>query len=179
MTQWSVQIITLLGVALGALASFFSTRAIDSSRWQREQELRWDSKRLECYSEFSAAMIRLITVGDRIAAGLGLPVVVDPLEGASGLPQLATAEAELSLYWAQLLILGSLEAVTAAQNWRNQAWHTGSFARGYRSGADEFEAVLQNRREARASFYKAVRADLGVTSGDISGGILSRHPGKP
>jgi hypothetical protein len=80
MTLWAVQVITLLGVALGALASFVSTRAIDRSRWQREEALRWDSKRLECYSDFSAAMIRFINIGDRLASGLGLPAVVEPLD---------------------------------------------------------------------------------------------------
>jgi hypothetical protein len=119
-------------------------------------------------------MIRFISTGDRIAAGLGLPVVVEPLNSDPGLSSLATAEAELTLYWAQLLILGSPEVVAAAQIWRNQAWVTESFARGYRTSADEFEAALQSRREARAHFYTAVRADLGITSGDIPADIGSR-----
>jgi hypothetical protein len=52
-TSWTVQLITLLSVAVGALASFVSTRLVDRSRWRREESLRWDSKRLECYGEFS------------------------------------------------------------------------------------------------------------------------------
>jgi hypothetical protein len=174
MTPWAIQIITLLGVALGALASFASTRAIERSRWRREEALRWDSKRLECYIDFSAAMIRFITIEDRIAAGLGLPAVIEPQGGESGLTALATAEAEVSLNWAQLLVLGSPEVVTAAQHWRNQAWLAESFARGHRSSADEFEVALHGRREARARFYNAVRADLGITSGDISANIGRR-----
>jgi hypothetical protein len=175
MTPWAVQVITLVGVAVGALASFVSTRAIDRSRWHREETLRWDSKRLECYSDFSAAMIRFISLGDRIAAGLGLPAVVEPLDSDSGRAALATAEAELSLYWTQLLILGSPEVVTAAENWRNQAWLAESFARGRRTGADEFEAAMRSRREARARFYNAVRADLGITSGDLSADLGRRR----
>jgi hypothetical protein len=50
MIPWAVQLITLLAVALGALASFVSTRLVDRSRWQREESLRWDGKRLECTS---------------------------------------------------------------------------------------------------------------------------------
>jgi hypothetical protein len=173
MTPWAVQVITLLGVALGALASFVSTRAIDRSRWQREEALRWDSKRLECYSDFSAAITRFINIGDRIASGLGLPAVVEPLDSDTGLPALTTAEAELTRYWAQLLILGSPEVVTAAQNWRNQAWLAESFARGH-GNADQFEVASQNRRKARGRFYEAVRTDLGITSGDISADIGRR-----
>lgn len=173
MTPWVVQVITLLGVALGALASFVSTRAIDSSRWHREETLRWDSKRLEAYSDFSAAMIRFINIEDRVAAGLGLPVVVEPLDSDSGLTALSKAEAELTLYWAQLLILGSPEAVTAAQNWRNRAWLVESFVRGAEP------APRSSRWHCRvgtspAHFYEAVRADLGITSGDISADVGRR-----
>lgn len=121
MAPWTVQLITLLGVTLGALASFVSTRLVDRSRWQREEGLRWDTKRLDCYSEFSAAIMRYINIGYRMAASVGLPTYVEPLNADAGTPALAAAEADLSLYWAQLLILGSPEVITAAQEWRNKA----------------------------------------------------------
>jgi hypothetical protein len=79
MISWTVQLLTLLGVALGAVASFVSTRLVDRSRWQREERFRWDSKRLESYSEFSAAIMRFINIAQRMAAGVGLPTAVEPL----------------------------------------------------------------------------------------------------
>jgi len=167
MTSWTVQLITLLGVALGALASFVSTRLVDRSRWQREESLRWDSKRLECYIEFSAAIMQYINVGHRMAAGLGLPTAVEPLTADGGVPALASAESDLSLCWARLLILGSSEAIRAAQDWRSEAWQLESFARGRRNDPAEFVAAEEKRRGARSRFYNAVRADLGVTTGDI------------
>jgi hypothetical protein len=167
LTPWTVQLVTLLGVALGALASFVSTRLVDRSRWQREEALRWDSKRIECYSEFSAAIMRFINVGYRLAASIGLPTAVAPLDPDEGVPALANAEADLTLYWAQLLILGSPEAVRAAQDWRSEAWRLESFALGHRNDPVEFAAAAERRREARSRFYGAVRADLGITTGDI------------
>lgn len=167
MASWTVQLITLLGVALGALASFVSTRLVDRSRWQREERLRWDTKRLECYSEFSAAIMRYINIGHRMAAGLGLPTAVEPLDADTGITTLADAEADLSLYWAQLLILGSPDVIKAAQEWRSQAWRRESFARGYCKKPAEFAATGQRSRRARSHFYAAVRADLGVLTGDI------------
>src|SRR5258707_8603328 len=114
---------------------------VDRSRWQREESLRWDTKRLECYSEFSAAIMRFINIGDRMAAGFGLPAIVEPLNVDAGLPALATAEADLSLCWAQLMILGSPGVITAAQDWRTEAWQLESFARGHRNNPDEFETT--------------------------------------
>jgi hypothetical protein len=58
MAAWAVLLITLLGVALGAVASFLSARLTDRNRWRREERLRWDTRRLECYTDFSAAIIR-------------------------------------------------------------------------------------------------------------------------
>ena len=167
MAPWTIQLITLLGVALGALASFVSTKLVDRSRWQREERLRWDTKRLECYGEFSAAIMQFINIGYRTAASLGLPTAVEPLNGDTGLPALATAEADLSLYWAQLLILGSAEVIRAAEDWRKEAWQLELFARGYRNDPAEFATSAERRREARSRFYTAVRADLGVIAGDI------------
>jgi hypothetical protein len=167
LASWTIQLITLLGVALGALASFVSTRLVDRSRWQREERLRWDTKRLDCYSDFSAAIMRYINIGYRMAASLGLPTAVEPLDADTGTPALATAEAELSLYWAQLLILGSPEVIRAAQDWRNEAWQMESFARGRCNNPSDFVITARRRRDARSRFYAAVRTDLGVATGDI------------
>ena len=138
MTPWAVQLITLLAVALGALASFVSTRLVDRSRWQREESLRWDGKRLECYIDFSAAIMHYINVGQRMVAGLGLPSAVEPLTIDAGVSELASAESDPSLCWARLLILGSSEAIRAAQDWRSEAWQLESFARGRRNDPAEF-----------------------------------------
>jgi hypothetical protein len=55
------------------------------------------SKRIECYSEFSAAIMRFINVGYRLAASIGLPTAVEPLDPDEGLPALANAEADPTL----------------------------------------------------------------------------------
>src|SRR5690348_11731287 len=104
MESWSVQLLTLLGVAIGALSSFVSTRLLDRSRWQREDSLRWDSRRLECYSEFAGAMMRYINIGHRITAGLGLASSVQAIDTASGLPALGNAESDLSIKWESVLM---------------------------------------------------------------------------
>ena len=112
--------------------------------------------------------MRYINIGYRMAASLGLPTTVEPLNADTGIPALAAAEADLSLYWAQLLILGSPEVIRAAQEWRNEAWQLESFARGHYNNPSDFAITAQRRRDARSRFYAAVRADLGVVTGDVS-----------
>jgi hypothetical protein len=118
MNPWLVQLLTLLGVAVGAIASFVSTHLIERSRWQREEAIRWDTKRLECYGEFAASTNRFIQIAMRVAGGLGLPSTGQPLDSITGLPILAAAEEEMGIKWEQILMLASPDTITAARKWR-------------------------------------------------------------
>lgn len=97
MTSWSTSLITLAAVAVGALLSFVSTRVTDRSRWQREEGLRWDARRLDTYSEFGSALLKFTNIAQRMSAGLGFPSGVQPLDGEAGRPALAAAGTELNV----------------------------------------------------------------------------------
>ncbi len=89
MEPWTVQLLTIVGVAVGAIACFVSTRMLDRSRWRREEGLRWDTKRLDCYGEFATAIKQFITIARRLCAGLRLPSNGQSLDFAAGLSTLA------------------------------------------------------------------------------------------
>ena len=167
MASWAIQLLTILGVTVGALASFISTRVLDRSRWRREEALRWDTTRLESYADFGSAMMRYITIGYRITAGLGLTSHVQGLDATTGLPELARAEGELSEKLEKVIMLGSPEVIIAGQAWRNEAWHLDRFARGLLKDPIEYAKATQDRRVTQKRFYSAIRADLGVVSGNI------------
>lgn len=174
MDSWIVQLLTLLGVTVGALASFVSTRFLERARWQRDEAARWDARRLDCYGEFASAIKRLITTAQRLAAGLGLPSTDQALDPGTGLAALAAAGEELSIKWEQILMLGSPDTIAAARDWRHAAWHLEWFARGLRIDPAEYTTTVEDSGKARRDFYTAVRADLGITSGEIPAG--SRPP---
>jgi hypothetical protein len=115
MGLWTVQLLTIFGVAVGATGSFVSTTLLDRARWRREEALRWDAKRLECYGEFGNAVKRVITVAERICAGLGLPNTSQVLDQAEGLPILTAAEEEQALKWEHVLMLGSPDVIAAGR----------------------------------------------------------------
>jgi hypothetical protein len=106
-TPWVVQLLTLIGVAVGAIGSFVSTRLIENAKWKRDETAHWNSKRLECYTEFAIAIKRQITLTQRIIVTLGLPSTGQPLDPAIGLPMLVEAEQDLSIKWEQVLVIGS------------------------------------------------------------------------
>jgi|KBSMisStaDraftv2_1062788.scaffolds.fasta_scaffold601764_1 hypothetical protein len=176
MTSWSTSLITLAAVAVGALLSFVSTRLTDRNRWRREESLRWDTKRLDAYAEFASAMRQFLTIASRVCAGLGLPLGAQPLDLETGLPALAAAGAEVNVHWEKILLLGSPDAIMAANDWQDQAFHLEHFARQLRNDLEEFAKATRDRREAGRRFYSAARADLKVTTGDLPANI--RPPGK-
>ena len=170
MGTWAVQLVTLLGVAVGATGSFVSTRLIDRSRWQREEALRWDSKRLEHYGDFASSLRQYVTVAQRICAGLNLPSTGYALHQEEGLPALAAAEGEASHKWEYVLMLGSPDVIAAGREWRHAGWRLEWFARGRLEGAEAYGKAMQDYQKARDQFYIAVRSDLSITSGDIPQG---------
>lgn len=167
MESWIVQLLTILAVAVGAVASFVSTRLVDRARWRREEALRWDSKRLDSYSEFANAVKHFISISHRLCVELGLPSAGQPLDATIGLPMLANAEQDVGVKWESILMLGSPDAISAARDWRHIAWHLEWFARGLRNDPAEYEQANIDVGEARGRFYSAVRADLGIVSGPI------------
>lgn len=171
MGSWSTSFITLAAVAVGSLLSFVTTRATDRSRWQREEALRWDTKRLDTYSEFGSALLKFTNIALRISTGLGFPTGIQPLDGEAGLPALAAAGTELNVQWERILLLGSPETVMAAGTWQDGVFHLEYFARQLRSDPAEFAKTRQDVRVARRRFYSAARDDLGITSGDIPDGL--------
>ena len=126
----------------------------------REEALRWDTKRLDCYGEFAAAIKQHIGISDRICAGVGLPTGAQPLDAASGLTVLAAAEEDLSVKWEQVLMLGSPDAIAAARDWRYAAWRLEWLARGLRDGTAEYTQANKDVGSARKRFYTAARKEL-------------------
>jgi hypothetical protein len=45
------QLPALIGVLVGALATYAATSAAERARWRRTQSVRWDDKRLTAYAE--------------------------------------------------------------------------------------------------------------------------------
>jgi hypothetical protein len=179
--SWTVQLLTIVGVVVGAVGSFVSTQWLDRTRWQREEAHRWDTMRLECYAEFAGTIKQFMSIAWRICAvpELDLPSSGQPLDPAVGLPALAATEEDLSTKFERLLMLGSPEAVMAAREWREIAWELEKFARGIKHDRKEYERINVNYPKAREHFYAAARAELGIMRGEITEAIRPTSEGAP
>ena len=159
------QIPALAGVLVGALATYAATSAAERSRWRRQQSVRWDDKRFSTYAEYAHSLKQVISISLRLAAHRGIHPDSDVLSPEEGLPALAAAEAERTMKWEAVLLLGSKEAVIAARSWHHAVFRLEQIASG-RPCDMTWAQAIDAASVARGKFYQVARLDIGVSIGD-------------
>lgn len=159
------QLPALIGVLVGALATYTATSAAERARWRRAQSVRWDDKRLTAYSEYAHAVKKVISISVRLAAHRGVHRDLDTLSPEEGMPALAVAEEERTMKWEAVLLLGTAQTVAAARAWHESVFRLQRIASGASVEVTWTEAVEAASR-ARRGFYEAAKRDLGIAIGD-------------
>jgi hypothetical protein len=161
------QLPALIGVIVGALASYLAGAASERARWRREQSARWDEKRAQAYADYGYA-VKNVYVQCRRAAELRGDAADGDLaayqEAIAGLGKLTD---ERTARWESVLLLGNPETIAAARTWHRRVWQVELFARGERTGVDQWNALREDVNADRARFYAEARRDLGIKSGDL------------
>lgn len=159
----SGQLFTLIGVLVGAVASYVGGALMERSRWRRQLSTRWDERRLECYLRFADAIKRFTSLAGRLAAGKGLFDLPEPLAREAGLELLAEAELERGYAFEAVLLMGDAESISAARSLQRHAWVLEQFVRDMRPGtSDDWMRAFREFQEKRDEFYIAARKSLGV-----------------
>ncbi|WP_027344893.1 hypothetical protein [Hamadaea tsunoensis] len=157
-------LLSLLGVVIGAIATYAVTALSERARWRREQNARWDGQRLTAYAEYAHAAKNLIT------AIVNLPYGRRLFEGYENAGQeapettvadLRAAEAERTARWEAVLLLAGDRGVQAGREWHQSIFvlQTIVVAEG---GQDEWNTAIEAVSRGRRAFYEAARADLGM-----------------
>jgi hypothetical protein len=158
------QLPALLGVVIGAFATYAATSAAERARWRRSQAVRWDSLRLTAYADYAHAVKKVSTISVRLAAYRGIPPGLDALPPEEGMPLLAAAEEERTVKWETVLLLGTDTTVVAARVWHESAFRLQRIASGIDVGITWAQAITAASK-ARRGFYEAAKADIGIAIG--------------
>jgi hypothetical protein len=158
------QLPALLGVLLGAAATFTATSAAERARWRRAQAVRWDEKRLTAYSEYAHAMKKLISIAVRLASTRGVHPDTGTVTPDKDVPTMAAAEEERTSKWEAVLLLGSGDVIVAARGWHNAAFRLQRIAAGL--SEESWAEAVQAVSHARRAFYQVAKKDLGIAIGD-------------
>jgi hypothetical protein len=162
------QLPALIGVCVGAVATYATTGLAERARWRREQVARWDQARMHAYAEYGNAVKKKYHLACRIAAGRGFPYAVQPLAPTTeAIDALGEAEGERAQAWEPVLLLGDPETVASARAWHQLVWRLEWYARGQVTAADQWEPLMEDIDTARDRFYDCARGDLGIKGGAV------------
>jgi len=164
------QLPALIGVAVGALASYLASSASERKRWRRDQLVRWDDKRAQAYTGYGLAVKNVYVQSLRAAELRRRDSPDQPAAYEEALAELGRLTDERTARWETVLLLGHPETITAARTWHRRVWQVERFARGQRTDTSAWDSVLSDVNADRARFYMAARRDLGITGGDIPDG---------
>lgn len=161
------QLVTLAAVVLGAGATFSATTLVERAKWKRSLDTRWDDRRLAAYADYANALKKTLEVCLRLAENKGYPAGFQPIDRDAGLQAFAAADAERTLRWEAVLLLGSPEAIAAARKWHKALWGFRYFVMDAEPDHEEFLRSFEAMGHLRNEFYERARADLGVGSGAL------------
>lgn len=164
MSSFISQLPALLGVIIGAAGSYLTTSASARAQWSRSQEVRWEDKRLQVYSDYSYAAARVGDLCHRLARSRGLQTSSTPMSEETGLDQLTSAAIDLNQQLHKVQLVGDPATVETAQDWRRKIGRMEVFAHGEQSDPALWREATGAAREARLIFYQVARNDLKITT---------------
>lgn len=156
-------VLPLASLVLGAVMTYAGSWLNERAKWKRDLASRWDERCLLAVSEFATAVKTEARLCVRMASGLGLGPTTEPLSLGAGLPRLEQAEDHRAAKFELLRLLADGPTIQTAQEWQGRVWLLHRYCShspdAPKSGFnDEYRAV----GEARDSFYRAARLNLGI-----------------
>ena len=152
------QIVTLVGVLLGALTSFVATGSAERVKHRRLMAARWDERKLDAYVEYATCVKEIAAVSKR---------AVDAEAGSTAraefLAAMEQAEIRRSALFETLVLLASPAAVEAAKAVNAALWESEIAAREP-TGVPDGSVLI----ELLNAYHSQARLDLGV--GNPAGG---------
>ncbi|MFG3505098.1 hypothetical protein ACGF5F_06240 [Streptomyces sp. NPDC047821] len=148
------QVITLVGVLIGALASFLATAMAERAKFRREMATRWDERKLDAYIEYTSCIKEILRAARTVFAAWEAGE-----DRAEGLAALEATEAKRSVLFEGLLLLADDDAAELARRVNERTWAVLRLARDP-DGEGTPDEVGLAVIDALNDFHKAAKADL-------------------
>ena len=142
------QLPALIGVAVGALASFLVSSATKRRRWLRQQSTRWDEKRAQAYVDYGNAVKNVFYKCGSIVNFRGLGWMHEQINETDALSESGQLVRERSAKWESLLLLGDTETLLAAREWHRLVGKLQRFVRNNKIDVGEWRALFVQAQAA-------------------------------
>ncbi|MFE7463558.1 hypothetical protein ACFU6R_05595 [Streptomyces sp. NPDC057499] len=154
----ATQILTLIGVLIGALTSYFVTAAAERAKFRQEMATRWDERKLDTYIEYVTCIKEI----QRAAMDAGR-ARDQGIDAAEALQAMEAGEGRRSILFETFILLSNEKAAAAAHAVNQRTWELLKAARGPASGIAELRPIPLV--EALNVLHEAARSDLTISSG--------------
>ncbi|CAL9507257.1 hypothetical protein [Streptomyces sp. enrichment culture] len=152
----ATQIITLVGVLIGALTSYFATTMTERTKLRHLMATRWDERKLDTYIEYVSCIKEI----QRAAMDAGR--ARDEGEDVSAaLALMEEAENKRSVLFETFVLLSDEKAAAAAHAVNQRAWELLRAARLPSNGAAPLRSIPL--METLNVLHEAARSDLTIT----------------
>ena len=174
------QLPALIGVVLGAVGAMASASLTDRLRWRREQEVRWDERRLEAYLTFASTLKEIHSLAFRLSAMNRPGSHHPPIDREVARELIAQANIRKTKDWESLLLLGDEGTVAAGRRWRDAVMQVERIAQAEPWDGSRWDSAVEEVDLARDRFHAAARRGLGVRGGSVeqSDFLRSREKGE-
>ncbi|MEU4088701.1 hypothetical protein [Streptomyces aureus] len=154
----ATQIVTLVGVLIGALTSYLATAIAERAKFRRTMTTRWDERKLDTYIEYISCVKEIMR-----AAREALRARDRGEDTTSALAQMEAIEAKRSILFESFILLSDEAAANAAHAVNQRAWDLLRLTRNPANGED----ILQDVPLVAALnvLHSAARADLAIGRG--------------
>lgn len=161
-------IFTLLGVVVGAAATFGVSALGDHMRYRRELRIRWDTSKQDAYLQYVVAVTQMARAAGQIAGSRGWDGLAVPVVGESALDKLDQAEMDRTGKFESVMLLGDPDCIDAAHELNRGVWHMEWLVRGVE---DCTEARWKEAREryvgALNRFHQKARTSLIISGAPL------------
>lgn len=152
------QIITLIGVFLGAAASYFATAATERARHKRTMETRWDERKLSVYADYASAVKRVNRVARIVSTARG-----EPKKFAALLAEMDEAETVRSILFETFILLADPSALKVANAVNLKLWQILRIVRNPATSDDiQRERLASELMSELTDLHQWARLDLGI-----------------
>lgn len=155
----ATQIITLIGVLIGALTSYLATAMAERAKFRRLMATRWDERKLDTYIEYVTCIKEI----QRAAMDAGR--ARDRGEDApDALAEMEESERRRSVLFESFVLLSDERSAAAAHLVNQRTWELLRAARDASNGMSVLRPIPLV--EALNVLHEAARADLTIVRGD-------------
>ncbi|CAL9474754.1 hypothetical protein [Streptomyces albus] len=152
----ATQIITLVGVLIGALTSYLVTVTAERAKFRRTMATRWDERKLDTYIAYVSCIKEIHRAAMEAARARD-----NGEDAAEALARMEANEDKRSVLFETFVLLADESAAAAAHTVNQRTWDLLTRARDASNGLHAMRAVTLV--QALNTLHEAARKDLAIT----------------